>query len=423
MVSQRGPEGARRIAAQQETKPALSIESLEANLPLTPAQQAQSLYKKTSAYFKLGTVFQEKLGDWPLAIEWFEKAMAEGVDTSLKAKLYYHLSFCYNQMKNGERANYYKSLLSSNYPTNELTIKLTNPAAALQQQEAKDKLINTTYTNIYNQFLSGQFENAIAAKQKADEEFGPNNWSAQLLYIESIYYIKIRKDQEAINRLNKIGELYPQSPLAEKAKSIAAVVARRTEIETELTALQVTRLKEDSLVWIDDRPAPKPQETLVKKEEPKPIIQQPVVAKAKVDSSQFKAPAVVQPVARYQFNPNDPYAVMMILKDVDIVYVNEAKRALARYHAERYATNGLNIQNNTIGTIPYILISVFANAADALNYVEKTAPIGSKEIFPWLQADKYKFIIVSPENLKKITEDKSTEEYIRFLQQQIPGKF
>ena len=83
----------------------------------------------------------------------------------------------------------------------------------------------------------------------------------------------------------------------------------------------------------------------------------------------------------------------------------------------------INIQNNTIGTIPYILISVFTNAVDALSYVEKTAPIGSKEIFPWLQADKYKFIIVSPENLKKITEDTTVDKYIRFLQQQLPGKF
>jgi len=55
----------------------------------------------------------------------------------------------------------------------------------------------------------------------------------------------------------------------------------------------------------------------------------------------------VQQTARYQFNPTDPYAVMMILKDVDIVYINEAKRALARYNGERYASNGLNIQNIT----------------------------------------------------------------------------
>jgi hypothetical protein len=238
-----------------------------------------------------------------------------------------------------------------------------------------------------------------------------------------LYHIKKRNDKEAINTLNKISELYPQSPLSEKAKSIAAVVARRNEIENELSAMQITRLKEDSLVWLDDRSAPKPQQTLVKKETPQNIAPKPIIAKSKVDSTQFKAPVIVQQAARYQFNPIDPYAVMMLLKDVDIVYVNEAKRALARYHAERFASFGLNIQNNSVGATPYILISVFPNAADALSYVDKTAPIGSKEIFPWLQPDKYKFIIVSPENLKKMTEDKSTDEYIRFIQQQLPGKF
>ena len=424
MVSQRGTEGGRRVVAQQETKQALSIESLMANLPITKAQQEASLLKKTSTYVQLGVLFQEKLGDWTNAIEWYEKSVNQGVDTSLRATVYYNLAFCFAQLKNNQQSAYYKNLLSANYPSSELTLKLIDPLLALQQQQAKANEIDKTYNGIYDLFLSGKFETALESKKQADQKFGANNWSAQLLYIESIYHINKRNDKEGIAALNKITELYPQSPLAEKAKSMAAVVSRRAEIESELTALQVTRLKEDSLVWIDDRPAPKPQQTLVKKEETKAVAQQPIIAKAKVDSTQFKAPVTVQQTAaRYQFNPSDPYAVMMILKDVDIVYVNEAKRALARYHAERYASNGLNIQNNIIGSTSYILISVFTNAADAVSYVEKTAPIGSKEIFPWLQADKYKFIIVSPENLKKMTEDKSTDEYIRFLQQQLPGKF
>jgi len=47
-----------------------------------------------------------------------------------------------------------------------------------------------------------------------------------------------------------------------------------------------------------------------------------------------------------------------------------------------------------------------ANAAEALGYVEKTAPIASKEIFPWLPAEKYTFVIISPNNLKKVLEEK-----------------
>jgi preprotein translocase subunit SecY len=187
--------------------------------------------------------------------------------------------------------------------------------------------------------------------------------------------------------------------------------------------MQITRVKEDSLAWIDDRPLPKNKESLAKKEEPTRLIAMPIKQKGKVDTTQFRAPVAEKKEERFTFSPTDPYAIMMILKDVDVVYVNEAKRALTRYHAERYSTNGLNIQNNSVGDIPYILISVFQNALDALSYFEKTAPIASREIFPWLQADKYKFIIVSPENLKKMIEDKNIEEYLRFLQRQLPGKF
>jgi hypothetical protein len=114
---------------------------------------------------------------------------------------------------------------------------------------------------------------------------------------------------------------------------------------------------------------------------------------------------------------------LLLLKDVDVVYINEAKRALTRYNAERYAGSHLSLRNDTIGESPYILISVFANAAEALGYVQKTAPVASKEIFPWLPAEKYNFIIISPNNLKKVLEEKVTGPYLQFIRAQIPGKF
>ncbi len=423
VVSQRGQDGARRVVVQQEQTQVLSLESLIKNLPLTKEQLIASNLEKSTSFAKIAAIYQEKLGDWSSAIVWYEKSINDNLDNEMLENIYYQLSFCYGQLRDNDKSMFFKNKLVMDFPESDYTQKIIDPLAAGKEKEAKQATIDKTYTEIYNLFLSGKFEDAISQKKKADLAIGPNNWSAQLLYIESIYYIKNRSDEQAITALNKITELYPKSPLAEKAKSIAAVVARRAEIESELSAMQVTRLKEDSLVWIDDRPLPKPKETLAKKEEPKPVIAIPVQPKAKVDSTQFKAPIAEKKVERYTFTPTDPYAVMMILKDVDVVYVNEAKRALARYHAERYATNGLNIQNNNVGNTPYILISVFSNAADALNYVEKTAPIASKEIFPWLQADKYKFIIVSTENLQKVMEDKTTEAYIRFLQQQLPGKF
>ncbi len=423
MVSQRGQDGARRIVVQQEAAPVLSIESLAKNLPITKEQQLLSSAKRNEAYAKMGNVFQDKLGDWASAIFWYEKSLSEEADTELLANAYFNLSFCYAQLKNIAQSSFYKEKLIEEFPTSKNAQLISDPLAASKKKELTQASIDKTYAEIYDLFLAGKFETALNEKKKADQTYGENNWSAQLLYIESIYYIKNRSDEQAIITLNKIIERFPKSVLAEKAKSIADVVARRTEIETELNSMQITRVKEDSLAWIDDRPLPKNKESLAKKEEPTRLIAMPIKQKGKVDTTQFRAPVAEKKEERFTFSPTDPYAIMMILKDVDVVYVNEAKRALTRYHAERYSTNSLNIQNNNVGNTPYILISVFQNAADALSYFEKTAPIASREIFPWLQADKYKFIIVSPENLKKMMEDKSIEEYLRFLQRQLPGKF
>jgi hypothetical protein len=277
---------------------------------------------------------------------------------------------------------------------------------------------------VYDLFLSGKFELARAEKRKADSLHGENNWSPQLLYIEAVYYIKNKQDSLAIDALNKIPSLYPNSPVAMKAGQLADALNRREIIENELRSISVSRQTEDSIKWADDSPLPKAKETKVKTEpSQRQVVQAPVAAKTKTDTTAFKAPVIEKKADGYVYNPTEQYGVLLLLKDVDVVYINEAKRALTRYNAERYAGSQLTLRNDKIGESPYILISVFANAAEALGYVDKTAPIASKEVFPWLPVEKYTFVIISPNNLKKVLEEKVTGPYLQFIRAQIPGKF
>jgi hypothetical protein len=190
--------------------------------------------------------------------------------------------------------------------------------------------------------------------------------------------------------------------------------------------MTVVREKEDTIDWIEEKVLVQQKVEIVKKESPvlKPVEKPITLPKPRVDSvAVAKAPIVAETKTGYSFSASEPHAVLMLLYNVDPVFVNEAKRALTRYNGDRFAAAKLNIQNNQIGTNPFILISVFANANDALTYIEKTAPVASKEIFPWLTADKYKFLIVSPDNIKRMMEEKSVEAYIQFIRSQLPGKF
>jgi len=402
----------------------LTVEALTENLPLTSEKLKVSNEKKFEAYRNLGVIYKDKLEDCKESIVWNEKLVNEKTNVPALEKLLFDLAYCYRQIGNGSKAGFYQSKLSENFPASERNALLQNPLAVGKAKATKSMETTKAYDRIYDLFLAGKFDLARAEKKKADSMYGENNWSPQLLYLEAVYLVKTRQDSLAIDVLNKIPALYPNSPVAMKAALLAEVVNKREMIENELRSVTILRQKEDSINWIDDRPLPKAKETLIKTiTTERNIVQAPVSTKAKADTSAFKAPIIEKKADGYVYNPTEQYGVMLILKDVDIVYINEAKRALTKYNAERYAGNQLVLRNDKIGETPYIVISLFANAADALGYVEKTAPIASREIFPWLPAEKYRFTIVSPNNLKRMLEEKTTEPYLQFIRSQFPGKF
>lgn len=418
------PTGTESKATDTIAAADLSLETLRERLPLTAEKLAASNERKFDAYQKLGSIYKDKLEDCKESIDWNEKLINQKTNIAALEKTLFDLAYCYRQTGNNSKALFYQSQLAENFPASEMNKMLRDPLSIGKAKNEKSKKVTQQYDKIYDLFLSGKFDLARAEKRKADSLHGENNWSPQLLYIEAVYYIKNKQDSLAVDALNKIPSLYPNSPVAMKAGLLADALNRREIIENELRSISISRQIEDSVKWIDDSPLPKTKETKVKTEPiQRQVVQAPVIAKTKTDTTSFKAPVIEKKADGYVYNPTEQYGVLLLLKDVDIVYINEAKRALTRYNAERFAGSQLSMRNDKIGESPYILISVFANAAEALGYVEKTAPIASKEIFPWLPAEKYTFVIISPNNLKKVLEEKVTGPYLQFIRAQIPGKF
>lgn len=78
-----------------------------------------------------------------------------------------------------------------------------------------------------------------------------------------------------------------------KAGLLADALNRREMIENELRSISVSKETEDSVKWIDDSPLPKTKETKVKTEpSQRQVVQAPVVAKTKTDTTAFKAPVI-----------------------------------------------------------------------------------------------------------------------------------
>jgi outer membrane protein assembly factor BamD (BamD/ComL family) len=402
-----------------------SYDALMADLPLSKEQLDSSNEKLAAAYMELARIFQNELLDYPEAIYEYEQYLDHfdahpGIPEALMG-----LYFCYTKLGMTADAEKYKRKLSQGYAGSDYEKKVNDPKSMLSQGQ-KDSKETSRYEQIYNLFLEGKFNEALAAKQLANEEQGTGYWTPQLLYVEAVYYVKERNDSAAIRVLTDIITLFPESPMKAKAETMKDVVSRRAEIESYLTNLDVTRTAEERVMVPDSRPAalptPKPQPQAIKKDEAPQIKPTLPVNRPQTAFDTVKViPSMVK--AGYVLQADKPHFVVMVLDKVDGVYINEVKNAFARLNRERSDSRSLVINRETLDADRSLMtFESFEDANAAIAYMDrlkKSAP----SYISWLPAAKYSFLIITEDNLRYMRESKDIPTYRGLLSNQYPGKF
>ncbi|MFC4263879.1 hypothetical protein ACFOWM_13375 [Ferruginibacter yonginensis] len=411
-------DGATKPDAEKKEN-AFSFESLLDELPLTTEKLAASNKVIANNLYDAAQIFQNEIKDYTEAINSYERFATQFEKNEKIADVYVGLSYCYSKIGDKVKADYYASLVKNNYPGTMASAIINNPAS-LKSAE-KNPTISAKYAAIYDLFLEGNFEKAIAAKKTADSLYGKNYWTPQLLYIEAVYYIKEKKDSNAIAVLQNIEKLYAVSPLKEKATTLISVLQRRAEIEQYLTNLQVTREEEEKVIVGDDKVIPATQVKTVapKAVEPKTIAPS-IVTRAVSDT--IKVPEIYKNKS-FTLQPEKAHYVVMILDKIDGVYVNEAKNAFTRFNKESMATINIAISKDAVDAqTALLLFTPFENATEALKYFDRIKKAASTEV-SWLQPSKYSFIIITESNLKLLKENKDFVGYKQLLNNNYGNKF
>ena len=411
----------------------ISFETLLGKLPITPEKKQKSNDSIETAQIELGKALMEGLEDYPAAIHELDAFAQKFQYSSRRPEALRYLYYCYLKVGSSDRANLIKTELQQRYKGSEEEKIVSNPVKKDKNDKQKE-VMDRAYDRIYNLFIEGKFDEALAEKKKADSLFSKNYWTAQLLYIQSIYYIHQRQDDSAKSTLQDIINVFPSSQLAIRAQNIINVLGRRKEIEDYLTNLKIERPTEDSVIIVDDKPARtqpvnpgnkpavsgnnKSDSALVKTVPPAPVTNPGV----KRDSTQNK-PSVPLKVA-YTHNPAIPHYVLLIVTKVDGVFVTETKNAFNRYNKQNFYNKQIDISSEIIDdSSRIVLMAGFENAEAALTYVEKIRKIAATEIIPWLPVEKYTYGVISGPNLEILKSSKDIVEYRKFLAGYFPGKF
>ena len=410
-------------ATVQDTKTPIintdfSYDGLLNNLPLTADKLNASNILVAASLFELGKLYQNSLEDYGIAAQAYETSLQRFPDNLYNGELYLNLIYCYRKLGNLSKAAYYKNLLLTNFKGSKYAQIVLNPQAI--KQGTKDPAANKRYENIYTLFIEGQFEKAVQDKKIADSLYGNNYWSPQLLYIESVYYIKQKQDSQAIGTLNNIITQYPTSPLKDKAATMIDVLNRRKQIEDYLTGLNITRADGDKMIVINDELN---QQKIItapnKTEQSKTIVPD---GKKEVVQPQIVKP---QPVTNgaFTFIAEESQNIVMILDKVDPVYISEARNAFNRYNREKFSGQPIEITKDAIDKDRNILIfRKFSDANAAILYADRLKKNAPTEV-SWLPANKYSFVIISDANLQVLKANKDLAGYIKLLNSKYPRKF
>ncbi|RYY49880.1 MAG: tetratricopeptide repeat protein [Chitinophagaceae bacterium] len=396
----------------------LSVASLLQGLPLTTEKMDSSIKTVEINMLALAQVFQNDMQEYQMAINAYDDYLQKFPGAPGEAEAYLGLYYSYSKLGNTAKAAQYKNLLSTRFAATDAGKLVTNPS--LLNPNIKSEAATNRYAGIYDMFIEGKFAEAIAAKKAADSTYGSNYWSPQLLYIEAVHNIREKNDSAAIAGLQQLANLYPESALRPKAETMIDVLGRRAQIEDYLSKLEVTREEEERIVVADDKPIVKNAPVAAA-----PVTNRPVppttIQPIKRDSS-----AAVKPIAAlsgFLIRPETQHYVMMLLDKVDYVYVNEAKNAFTRFNKGNYLLQNVEVARDAIDKDRAILLfSKFDDAESAIKYLEKVKKAAPSEV-SWLPANKYSFIIVSPENLAELKANKDLEGYKKLLNQSFGNRF
>ena len=398
----------------------ITFDALYENLPLTEKQMKVSNDSLSEALYILGKSLANDVEDCTSAIKVNEEIVNRFPAFKKMDEVLFTLYYCYNKSGEASKAGQVKKQMEQKFAANRLT---TIVSTGIDPGSNLNPAATQTYEDIYDLFIEGNFAKAVADKVIADSLYGSNYWTPQLMYIESVYYIKQKNDAKATEILSAIISRNPNTPMASKAATMINVLGRRQKIEDELNGLNVQRIEEEKRIPVDTTTkidtvayVPLPQKEKPK-EEVKVTDQKPLV-KA-VDTVATKPI-----ISAYTFKPDDKYYAAVILTKVDMVWVNETKNAFNIYNRGKYYNKQFEYTVTPLNTeYKILLIGNFDNAQAAAEYVQTVKPVSNSQIVPWLAADKYSFTVISGANLEILKTQQDIGLYKQFIEKNLPGKF
>ena len=349
------------------------------DLPLTEEAMRASNIRIRDALFNAGRIFKQDYQNYPMAVDEYEELLKRYDDNIYQLTTYFELWDLYGKMGNRSKADYYKNLIISGYPSSKYAQYLVNPNYFIEL-EAHNDSINRMYHQAFNLYQSGQYAKAGQVANQV-KTMGPDSTLVpKIAFIETI-------GQGESSDFNRFGQLldqymtsYPKSPVKPVAERIRKLIQDSTLVDYQ---------KLVASGYLNNE-----------------IVNDELLAEDKSVQDEFNG----------KFSYDEElihYFVIAFDRSAD-VDINRLKFDIANYNIDHYMKTDFDIETEFLNANTTLLtVRSLQNKEQALIYFRSI--IRRREVYEQLRGVNYVNFVASTYNYRELKADHNTEDYLKFF--------
>ena len=221
------------------------------DLPLGDSAILKSNDKLIYAFYMMGCIYREELGNKPKSIQSFEELNRRFDPSKYQLNSYYTLYRIFQEEKNTPKEEYYKNKIINEYPNSEFALLIKNPdfAAELNTQKSEaEKFYSETYTT----YASNDYRTALDKSNEGIKKYGKNDYLPRFMFIRSMCLGKLYGADTLEYSLKLLVAKYPNSEVSPFSNEVLLAIKKQKNpdafkpIEASLTKTDTFKVNMDA---------------------------------------------------------------------------------------------------------------------------------------------------------------------------------
>lgn len=338
------------------------------DLPFTPEQKEEANLQIANALYNLGFIYMDRLSDYPRSVESYESLDTRYPGNEKELPSWYALYKINNEdLKDEEKATYYKNKILDKYPTSSYAQVILDPDY-FKKLEAQEKESSDFYAKTYEAFQQGQFYRVKMNSERAMEMYEADTaMMPRFAFLNAVARGRLESIDTMAYALYDLIREYPTSSIKNYATQVLTNINEEYNLGFDLSK-------------ISDKEA-----------------EQPEVKKA----------------APYNYEPQSEHFVMIVC-DSKLVRVDPLKVRISDFNKRDHHTETFYVKSVILDEQRTVVtIGNFDGEQKAKDYI--TSMFLTDYVFGGIDSKNYSIAPISSKNYPVFYQSKNFDEYKTFM--------